>query len=101
MAITTNEDLAALHPAVVRPGRCLAHLEVGRLTPAEAAAWLNDVVPVGIGPAGATLAELYAIRSLGLGHAHRTHPGDGPVPVAPLRFEYLTSSTRIQLLWVE
>jgi Domain of unknown function (DUF5925)/ATPase family associated with various cellular activities (AAA) len=63
VAITTNEDLAALHPAVVRPGRSLAHLEVGRLSPAEATAWLDGVAATGIGPAGATLAELYAIRS--------------------------------------
>ncbi|GGN61417.1 hypothetical protein GCM10010112_18560 [Actinoplanes lobatus] len=61
IAITTNEDLAALHPAVVRPGRCLASIEVGRLSYAEAAAWMGS--PAGIGPEGATLAELYALRS--------------------------------------
>ena len=37
VAITTNEDLARLHPAVVRPGRCLAKIEVGPLRPEEAA----------------------------------------------------------------
>jgi hypothetical protein len=60
VAITTNEPLAALHPAVVRPGRCLAQVEVGRLSPTEAAAWLgrSDAVVGG----GATLAELYALR---------------------------------------
>jgi len=31
VAITTNEDLRQLHPAVVRPGRCLAHIEIGLL----------------------------------------------------------------------
>ena len=41
IAITTNEDLASLHPAVVRPGRCLASIEVGRLPYAEAVAWLG------------------------------------------------------------
>lgn len=61
IAITTNEDLASLHPAVVRPGRCLASIEVGRLPYAEAAAWLGE--PRGIGPDGATLAELYALRT--------------------------------------
>ena len=61
VAITTNEDLTRLHPAVVRPGRCLAQIEVGRLAPAEAAAWLGT--REGIGPYGATLAELYALRS--------------------------------------
>jgi uncharacterized protein DUF5925/ATPase family protein associated with various cellular activities (AAA) len=61
IAITTNEDLATLHPAVVRPGRCLASIEVGRLPYAEASAWLGSAR--GIGPDGATLAELYALRT--------------------------------------
>ena len=61
IAITTNEDIASLHPAVVRPGRCLASIEVGRLPHAEAAAWLGSAR--GIGPGGATLAELYALRT--------------------------------------
>ncbi len=61
IGITTNEDLAALHPAVVRPGRCLASIEVGRLPYAEAVTWLGT--PQGIGPHGATLAELYALRT--------------------------------------
>ena len=61
IAITTNEDLASLHPAVVRPGRCLASIEVGRLRYAEAVAWLGSAR--GIGPEGATLAELYALRT--------------------------------------
>ena len=60
IAITTNEDLASLHPAVVRPGRCLASIEVGRLPYAEAVAWLGSAR--GIGPEGATLAELYALK---------------------------------------
>ena len=37
VAITTNEDLHQLHPAVVRPGRCLANIEIGPLAAAEAA----------------------------------------------------------------
>lgn len=56
IAITTNEDLYRLHPAVVRPGRCLAQVEVGPLTADEATAWLGR----DSGPA--TLAELYAER---------------------------------------
>ena len=73
VAITTNEDLAALHPAVIRPGRSLAHLEVGRLSPGEATAWLAradaaagvalDRRPPAFGPVGATLAELFAIQA--------------------------------------
>lgn len=42
VAITTNEELGRLHPAVVRPGRCLAQIEVGPLPQEEAAAWLDD-----------------------------------------------------------
>ena len=61
IAITTNEDIASLHPAVVRPGRCLASIEVGRLPYAEAVAWLGT--SRGVGPDGATLAELYAVKT--------------------------------------
>jgi hypothetical protein len=65
VAITTNEDLARLHPATVRPGRCLAQIEVGPLPHDEAVAWLG---PDGdnadrVGPAGDTLAELFAVQA--------------------------------------
>jgi hypothetical protein len=61
IAITTNENLANLHPAVVRPGRCLAQVEVGRLSYEESVAWLGTA---GRAPSGgATLAELYALRT--------------------------------------
>jgi hypothetical protein len=56
VGITTNEDIARLHPAVVRPGRCLAQLEVGRLSAVEATSWLGRPAPA------STLAELYALR---------------------------------------
>jgi hypothetical protein len=57
VAITTNGDLRQLHPAVIRPGRCLAHIGIGPLTAAEAGALLGRPVA---GPV--TLAELYAMR---------------------------------------
>jgi hypothetical protein len=60
VGITTNEDLERLHPAVVRPGRSLARIEVKPLTRAEATAWLGT--GEGVGPGGATLAELYALQ---------------------------------------
>lgn len=60
VAITTNEDLSRLHPAVVRPGRCLAQIEVGRFEADEAAGWLGRAE--GVSPAGMTLAELFALR---------------------------------------
>ncbi len=61
VCITTNEELSRLHPAVVRPGRCLAEIEIGRLTRAEALAWLG--APARIKEEGATLAELFALSS--------------------------------------
>jgi hypothetical protein len=61
IGITTNEDLGSLHPAVIRPGRCLASIEVGRLSYSEAVSWLGS--PTGISPDGATLAELYALKT--------------------------------------
>lgn len=60
VGVTTNEDLERLHPAVVRPGRCLARIEVGALTRKEAVNWLGT--EEGVGREGATLAELYALR---------------------------------------
>ena len=57
VAITTNEDLRSLHPAAIRPGRCLAQVEVGSFPAAEAAAWL-DQPESGVGVM--TLADLYA-----------------------------------------
>ncbi|HEX7992529.1 MAG TPA: DUF5925 domain-containing protein [Streptosporangiaceae bacterium] len=62
VAITTNEDVRSLHPAVVRPGRCLAQIEVGPLDPAEAAAWLGSDSEVA---SPLTLADLYARRRAG------------------------------------
>ncbi|WP_240136528.1 DUF5925 domain-containing protein [Streptomyces sp. MUM 178J] len=60
VGVTTNEDLERLHPAVVRPGRCLARIEVGALTRTEAVNWLGT--EEGVGREGATLAELFALR---------------------------------------
>ncbi|GAA4896483.1 ATPase family protein associated with various cellular activities (AAA) [Stackebrandtia albiflava] len=60
VAITTNERLDQLHPAVVRPGRCLAQIEVGPLSSVEASRWLGPDHPV---HGEMTLAELYATRN--------------------------------------
>ncbi|MER5970017.1 DUF5925 domain-containing protein [Streptomyces sp. NPDC002055] len=70
VGVTTNEDLERLHPAVVRPGRCLARIEVGSLTRGEAVSWLGT--EQGVGRDGATLAELFALRR-----------GTGPASVLP------------------
>ncbi len=70
VGVTTNEDLERLHPAVVRPGRCLARIEVGPLTRGEAVEWLGT--DEGVSREGATLAELFALRR-----------GTGPAAVVP------------------
>ncbi|MCX2970410.1 MULTISPECIES: DUF5925 domain-containing protein [Streptomyces] len=72
VGITTNEDLERLHPAVVRPGRCLARVEVGPLSRTEAVSWLGT--EEGVGPNGATLAELYALRRGVTPAGTPTHP---------------------------
>jgi hypothetical protein len=61
VAISTNEDLSRLHPAVTRPGRCLAQLEIGKLSAAEARTWLGDHPAAGFATES-TLAELVALR---------------------------------------
>ncbi len=56
--VTTNEPLQALHPAVVRPGRCAAEVLFGAFTAGEAKEWAKRTGR--ISPAsGGTLAELY------------------------------------------
>lgn len=55
--ITTNEELARLHPALTRPGRCLAQVAFAPFSPHEAAEWRGDD---GAAPAHPlTLADLY------------------------------------------
>ncbi|MGW4032202.1 DUF5925 domain-containing protein [Streptomyces sp. NPDC004838] len=73
VGVTTNEDLERLHPAVVRPGRCLARIEVGPLTREESVRWLGS--EEGVGREGSTLAELYALRR---GTSPASVPGPSP-----------------------
>jgi hypothetical protein len=75
VCITTNEELSRLHPAVVRPGRCLAEIRVGPLPAAQARAWLGRDLP--LGPDGITLAELCALRA-------EADPVSAPEPAAPV-----------------
>jgi len=60
VGITTNEDIRSLHPAAIRPGRCLAQIEVGLLPAREAAAWLGRARGI---TAPMTLADMYASRA--------------------------------------
>ncbi len=54
--VTTNEHIDQLHPALTRPGRCLAAIEFAKFAPDEARNWLPKGAPAPKGPA--TLAEL-------------------------------------------
>lgn len=59
--ITTNEDLGALHPAIVRPGRCYANITFDTFDQAQAREWLDshNVEDMSI-PSQSTIAQLYA-----------------------------------------
>ena len=74
LLITTNEQLDRLHPAVVRPGRCLAQIEVGPLSVPEASEWLGPEHTVA---EPQTLAELYSIKNNTHGHGG-SDTVDGP-----------------------
>ena len=45
LLITTNEELARLHPALTRPGRCLAQVEFAAFSPREVASGAATTVP--------------------------------------------------------
>jgi hypothetical protein len=63
--ITTNEPLSNLHPALSRPGRCLAQVEVGLFSRVEAHAWLSHLGRTDLARALTkseySLAELYEV----------------------------------------
>ncbi|GAA3240324.1 hypothetical protein GCM10020256_62260 [Streptomyces thermocoprophilus] len=83
VGVTTNEDLERLHPAVVRPGRCLARIEVGRLTREEAVAWLGTEEGIGRDGGDAGGAVRAAARHVtGVGAGPARGRGRGAVPVA-------------------
>jgi hypothetical protein len=60
LLLTSNEPVHGLHPAVVRPGRCLADVQFTLFTRTQAAEWLAGA---GKPPSrDCTLAELYRLR---------------------------------------
>ncbi len=61
VAITTNEPLVRLHPAVVRAGRCLAEVDVGLLSRDECRRRLGR--PAAVPEEGMSLAELWALSA--------------------------------------
>lgn len=60
--VTTNDELHQLHPAVSRPGRCLARVEFVPFAGNEAEEWLEENGVEPDGHAG-TLASLFAAAS--------------------------------------
>lgn len=53
--LTTNEEVHKLHPAVTRPGRCLAQIEFNRFSPERARQWSDGKINPGH---DVTLAEM-------------------------------------------
>jgi hypothetical protein len=86
VAITTNENLASLHPAVIRPGRCLAQIEVGPLPRAEALAWLDregaDPARLAAAKLGRTAGASSAIGGVTLAELIAARDGNEPVASA-------------------
>jgi ATPase family associated with various cellular activities (AAA) len=61
--VTTNEPLGGLHPAVTRPGRCLASIEFPTFGAQEAATWLAERGHVEVPTWNLALAEMFALIS--------------------------------------
>jgi hypothetical protein len=74
--MSTNVEIGKLHPAVQRPGRCIANIDVPKLTAQEAAEWSEGAVT-----AEATLAELFESQT-------KTQVGRG-LPTAKVPGMYL------------
>lgn len=55
--LTTNEETSRLHPAIVRPGRCLAAVEFPSFDPYQASQWLGQRTDTAM-----TLAEMLERR---------------------------------------
>lgn len=59
--MSTSVDLAAIDPAILRPGRCLAAIEFPRFDRAQARTWIGPDRAGAIPAGGATLADLYSL----------------------------------------
>ena len=69
VVITTNEPIRRVHPAVLRPGRCLSELEFADFTPAEARAWLERAGVDADVTGALSLSELFALANADGEHA--------------------------------
>jgi hypothetical protein len=61
LVVRTHEPIGRLHPALRRPGRCWAEIEFTPFSGREAGTWLRRRGASRRAPAGATLAELFAL----------------------------------------
>lgn len=61
LLVTTNEPIGTIHPAVRRPGRCLAEIELPAMTMRQANNWLRRQGSDHRVTRSQTLAELYAL----------------------------------------
>lgn len=78
--LTVNLPEREIDRAVLRPGRCLAHIEFGRLNTADCRAWLGD--PTAEVPTdGLTLAELYARAGEGSPRVNASAPTRGDIAI--------------------
>lgn len=58
--VTANENVGRLHPAVTRPGRCVANIDFEELCGEEITCWCKTNSATPVSRKRATLAELYA-----------------------------------------
>jgi hypothetical protein len=75
-AITTNDDIKSLHPAITRPGRCMFQAEIGKMSVTESNRWLGPDFNIN---EPATLAELYNIAREGSKNALGTFKKEGHI----------------------
>lgn len=71
--MTTNAPVTKLHDAIMRPGRCIANIEVPKLSTADASKWSGSAVGK-----DSTLAELFEMKrssQIGAGISAAPLPG--------------------------
>lgn len=81
IVVTFNHDIGKINPAVTRPGRCLAKLEIGPLPWAQAQSLVGPLLR--IPERQYTLAEVYEMRRTGA-----LLPGTGYRQLGPPGFQY-------------
>ena len=68
--LTTNSPVRELHRALVRPGRCLANIEVPPLKPEEAAKIMGTKADKEM-----TLAEVFSAKTISVVQGAKATPG--------------------------